>query len=246
MAQNDALSDGEEFDLSESDTDALFASPSSRLKPKRRSKATELNSQEGIRQQSHASKDVELNGEVAREAALHKELAGLCTINQTIEGAIDGLERARSNMDTVSHTVRDASTLLQTWTRILSQTEHNQRLILDPSWRGASQDLADLENESLFKQQEKERRDLEEAQRREARARKAEEDERRKAENAGTKTPRGGRNRGQGTAKGAAISQSSGPSHSNSAARDTKSRVARAGNAIGRGPGSHRGRSRGM
>ncbi|KAI4093890.1 MAG: hypothetical protein L6R37_007327 [Teloschistes peruensis] len=207
MAQNDALSDGEELDLSESDTDALFASPSSRLKPKRRSKATEPNSQEGIRQQSHASKDVEVNGEVAREAALHKELAGLRTINQTIEGAIDGLERARSNMDTVSHTVRDASTLLQTWTRILSQTEHNQRLILDPSWRGASQDLADLENESLFKQQEKERRDLEEAQRREARARKAEEDERRKAENAGTKTPRGGRNRGRGTSRGAAVSR---------------------------------------
>lgn len=147
---------------------------------------------------------------------------------------------------TVSHTVRDASTLLQTWTRILSQTEHNQRLILDPSWRGASQDLADLENESLFKQQEKERRDLEEAQRREARARKAEEDERRKAENAGTKTPRGGRNRGRGTSRGAAVSQSSGPSHSNPAARDTRSRVARAGNVIGRGPCSHRGRSRGM
>ncbi|KAL9583975.1 MAG: hypothetical protein Q9212_002397 [Teloschistes hypoglaucus] len=231
MAQKDAIPDEEELDLSESDTDALFASPSSRLKPKRRSKNSELNSQ-GVRQQSHASKDGELDDQEAREAALRKELAGLRTINQTIEGAIDGLERARSNMDT--------------WTRILSQTEHNQRLILDPSWRGASQDLADMENESLLKQQEKERRDLEEAQRREARARRAEEDERRKAENTGTKTPRGGRNRGRGTSRGAAASQSSGPSHSNSVARDTRSRVARAGNAIGRGPGSHRGRSRGM
>ncbi|KAI4203742.1 MAG: hypothetical protein LQ350_001568 [Teloschistes chrysophthalmus] len=193
MAQKDAIPDGEELDLSESDTDALFASPSSRLKPKRRSRTTELNSQEGVRQQSHASKDGELNDQEARKAALHKELAGLRTINQTIEGAIDGLERARSNMDT--------------WTRILSQTEHNQRLILDPSWRGASQDLADLENESVLKQQEKERRDLEETQRREARARRAEEDERRKAENAGTKTPRGGRNRGRGTSRGAAASR---------------------------------------
>ncbi|KAI4257419.1 MAG: hypothetical protein LQ352_001655 [Teloschistes flavicans] len=263
MAQNDTVHDVEELDLSESDTDALFASPSSRLKPKGLSKSIKSNPQEAVGQQKRYPKDGEFNDEEAREAALHKELAGIRTINKTIEGAIDGLERARGNMDvcslsqcqksssidqmveTVSHTVHDASTLLQTWTRILSQTEHNQRLILDPSWRGASQDLANIENESLLKQQEKQRRELEEAQRREARGRRAEEDERSKAENAGTKTTRAGRNRGRGTSRGAAASQSTGQSYSDSNARDTKSRVARAGNAIGRGLGSHRGRSRG-
>ncbi|KAL8694680.1 MAG: hypothetical protein Q9218_000691 [Villophora microphyllina] len=245
MAQNGTLPNVEELDLSESDTDALFASPSSRSKPKSGPKCTKYDSREAVGQQSRSPKNEELNGEEAQEAALRKELAGIRTINQTIEGAIDSLERARSNMDTVSCTVHDASTLLNTWTRILSQTEHNQRLILDPSWRGASQDLADMENESLAKQQEKERREVEEAQRREARARKAEEDERRKAESVGTKTPRGGRTRGRGASRGTAASQSTAQSSSGITARDTGSRVARAGNAIGRNSGSHRGRLRG-
>lgn len=82
---------------------------------------------------------------------------------------------------TVSRTVNSASILLNTWTRILSQAEHNQRLILNPNWHGASQDIADMENEAARKQQEAERRELELQQRREEAARKAEE-ERKKAE----------------------------------------------------------------
>lgn len=85
---------------------------------------------------------------------------------------------------TVSRTVDSASTLLNTWTRILSQTEHNQRLILNPKWQGASQDIADMESEALAKQQATERRELELQQRREAAQRKAEEEERKKSETA--------------------------------------------------------------
>lgn len=88
---------------------------------------------------------------------------------------------------TVNNTVGAASTLLDTWTRILSQTEHNQRLILDPTWRGASQDMADLEAEVEAKQQAALRREAEEQERKAAAARKADEEERKRAAEA-TKT----------------------------------------------------------
>lgn len=118
-------------------------------------------------------------------------------------------------------------TLLNTWTRILSQTEHNQRLILNSHWLGASQDVADLENESIIKQQERERKEIEEIeemQRREASMKKAEE-ERNSAETANSRRGAGrgrlrGRSRGppsgfpkaagQGTARGASGANVSG------------------------------------
>lgn len=148
-------------------------------------------------------------------------------------------------IQTVSSTVNDASALLNTWTRILSQTEYNQHLILDPSWRGASQDIADMENDSILKQQEKERRELEEAQRREARARKTEDEERRKAESVGGKTPRGGRGRGRATSRAGMSGRISSQGSSTAPAKDASSRVARAGSSIGRGPSGYRGRSTG-
>ena len=108
-------------------------------------------------------------------------------------------------IQTVSRTVNSTSTLLQTWTRILSQTEHNQRLILNPAWQGANQDLADLEDEAAQKQQEAQRRHIEEQHRREAAVRKAEEDERRRAE-AVARGSRGSRGRGRVTGRGGATS----------------------------------------
>lgn len=89
----------------------------------------------------------------------------------------------------MSRTVNSASTLLNTWTRILSQTEHNQRLILNPNWQGATQDVADIENEAALRQQAAERREQELQQQREAAARKAEEEERKRR--LGVKSTRG-------------------------------------------------------
>ncbi len=66
--------------------------------------------------------------------------------------------------------------------RILSQAEHNQRLILDPTWQGASQDIADIEDEALEKQRAAERRETEEEERKKATARRAEEEDRKKTE----------------------------------------------------------------
>ncbi|SPO05050.1 uncharacterized protein DNG_07735 [Cephalotrichum gorgonifer] len=134
------------------------------------------------------------------EAALRKELEGVKNVNRAIEGIISSLERTRDNMKTVSGTVSGTSTLLNTWTRILSQTEHNHRLIEDPSWRGATQDLVDIEAEAIQKQQEAERRLTEEHRRREEAKRRAEEEEMRRQ--AGTAAPtrgsRGLRSRGRG------------------------------------------------
>jgi hypothetical protein len=105
-------------------------------------------------------------------------------------------------MQTVSKTVDNASTLLNTWTRILSQTEHNQRLILNPDWNGSTQDLADIESEALQKQQEAERRAAEAEQRREEARRKAEDDERRRAVGTGPSSSRLGRGVPRGRVRG--------------------------------------------
>nr|KAK5440413.1 hypothetical protein LTR18_007701 [Exophiala xenobiotica] len=117
-----------------------------------------------------------------REESLHRELEGVRQVNETIEGLIQSLNKAKDNMKTVNNTVGAASTLLNTWTRILSQTEHNQRLILDPSWHGASQDIADIDDEALEKQRAAERQEAEEQERKVAAARRAEEEEKRRTE----------------------------------------------------------------
>ncbi|KAL7928533.1 DASH complex subunit Duo1 domain-containing protein [Trichoderma chlorosporum] len=115
-----------------------------------------------------------------RDAMLRKELEGVRSINRVIEGVIGTLQRTGGNMESVSKTVSNASALLNTWTRILSQTEHNQRLILDPTWKGATNDLAEIEAEALRKQQAEARRAAEEEARREEVRRRREEDEQRR------------------------------------------------------------------
>ncbi|KAM0463056.1 hypothetical protein ACHAPV_003181 [Trichoderma viride] len=117
---------------------------------------------------------------VDRDAMLKKELDGVRKINEVIEGVIGTLQRAGGNMESVSKTVSNASTLLNTWTRILSQTEHNQRLILDPAWKGATDDLAEIEAEALRKQQAAARKAAEEEERKEELRRRREEDEQRR------------------------------------------------------------------
>ena len=171
MARNDitplelnslALSDSDDHD-----TEDLFASPSLPTKGTRREQRPETSNPQPSAHPS-TTKEEEI---AAHEASLRQELSSIRTMNQVISGVVDSLEKAKSNMETVSATVSNASNLLTTWTRILSQTEYNQRLILNPQWQGASQDVADGENEVLLRRQEKERREPEEARREEARAR---------------------------------------------------------------------------
>ncbi|KAH0604408.1 uncharacterized protein H6S33_006785 [Morchella sextelata] len=120
---------------------------------------------------------------ISRDDALRAELAGVRKINSVIEGVVASLDKAKDNMEvrpqlpasssqrqigekanqaavlqTVSQTVANANTLLDLWIRILSQTEHTQRLLLSGHWQGATQDLDDIEAETANKAQEAERR----------------------------------------------------------------------------------------
>jgi hypothetical protein len=164
--------------------------------------------------------------EKSRDAQLRQELENVRKINQVIEGVVESLEKAKNNMDvrnpspskstpisnysqTVSRTVTSASTLLQTWTRILSQTEHNQRLILNPTWQGATQDLAAIEQDEVQRQRDTQRRQIEEQQRREAAARKAEEEERKREAAAASRGTRGARGRVRGSARAGSSTASS-------------------------------------
>ena len=227
------------------DTEDLFASPSMPIKARRPEQRPEkLNFQPPA-----DPPDTEEVHTAAHEASLRRELASVRTMNQVISGVVESLEKAKTNMETVSATVSNASNLLTTWTRILSQTEHNQRLILNSRWQGASQDIADGENEVMLRQQEKERREAEEASREEARAREKEEEERRRmTEGPTTKGPRG-RGRGVGRAVGRAAGNGyvgvGGQGGIRGTARAGGATPGRVGSGIGRGMGSGRARVRG-
>ncbi|RMX76721.1 hypothetical protein D0869_10467 [Hortaea werneckii] len=145
----------------EDDTEDLFASPSTsgantqKHTPTSNASSAHKQSQPRTRSQSET-----------RDARLHAELERVREVNRVIEGVTSSLEKAKANMGTVQRTVENASTLLATWTRILSQTEHNQRLILNPQWQGATQDVEDIESEELRRQQESERKDYWESEKR--------------------------------------------------------------------------------
>ncbi|KAL1606992.1 hypothetical protein SLS59_002694 [Nothophoma quercina] len=231
--------------LSDSDTDALFDTPTAR-KNKQRAQDAGAEAGEGAAGKVRA-KESHYTAEEAREAALRRELESVRNVNKVIEGVVESLQKAKDNMGTVSKTVQNASTLLQTWTRILSQTEHNQRLILNPQWQGATQDMVDIEEEENHRKQAVERRAAEEQARREAAARRAEE-ERRKAE-AGPPKP-ATRGRGRGTRpRGTSTSTTSsgyvgvGGQTGRGVSRSDSTR-GRAGSGIGRGLRA-RGRGRG-
>ncbi|KAJ8105418.1 hypothetical protein OPT61_g10191 [Boeremia exigua] len=184
----------DDLSLSDSDSDALFDTPAARKNQQRVQDAGA--EAEGAAAGKARTKESHYSTEEAREAALRRELESVRNVNKVIEGVVESLQKAKDNMGTVSKTVQNASTLLQTWTRILSQTEHNQRLILNPQWQGATQDMQDIEEEEAHRKQAVERRAAEEQARRDAAARKAEE-ERRRAE-AGPPKP-AVRGRGRGT-----------------------------------------------
>ncbi|KAK4942059.1 hypothetical protein LTR10_018095 [Elasticomyces elasticus] len=186
-----------------------------------------------------------------REQSLRRELESVRQVNQAIEGVIQSLNKARDNMKTVNGTVVAASTLLNTWTRILSQTEHNQRLILDPSWHGASQDIADIEEEALEKQRAAERREAEEQERKMAAARMAEEEEKRKADLAAKQSrptsARGGRIGAGGRVPSASSSyvKVGGSGSSSSGSKRGTSSTGRGTSGIGRGISGRGSRGRG-
>lgn len=249
MAQNGTTPNLDSLSLSDTsadDTEDLFASPS--VPSKKQAKAAQRLDPSQEKPSSTSLHDTEEDALAAHEASLRRELSSLRNMNQVITGITSSLEKAKSNMDTVSATVNNASTLLTTWTRILSQTEHNQRLILNPNWQGASQDIADGENEEVLRQQEKERREADEVRRaREREAEREEEERRRMTEGPSTKGTRGrgrGTGRGTGRAGGSGYLGVEGQGGVRGTARGGT--PGRTGSGIGRGLSGSRGRGRGV
>ena len=223
------------------ETEDLFASPSE--KPSNRSKGS--GNIESLQKSIPAqTPDFEEDTNATHEEALRIELASLRSMNTAIAGITASLEKAKTNMETVSATVNNASTLLTTWTHILSQTEHHQRLILSPDWHGASQDLVDVENEGVQKKQEHDRRVAEEEKRAKQRETEREEEERRRALES-SKALRGktGKLSGRGTTRAGGYVGVGGQGGARGTARGGS--VGRAGSGIGRGLGGSRGRGRG-
>lgn len=223
--------------LQDEEEEDLFASPESGATTQKHTPSTTTNNDAQTRTESrHEASE-------AREARLQAELERVREVNKVIEGVTASLEKAKSNMGTVHNTVNNASTLLATWTRILGQTEHNQRLILNPQWQGATQDMEDLENEEIRRQAEAERRAVEEQRRREEAQRKAEEDERKKAAAAAAPARRGSR---VGGTRGAASSTTS--RYTGVGGQTGRGRggiPASRGSGIGRGSSVAKGRGRG-
>jgi len=201
--------------------------------------------------QVHTGKTKYDDGE-SKEAALRNELQSVRKVNEAIEGVIDSLNKAQSSMKSVNQTVNSASILLNTWTRILSQTEHNQRLILNPAWQGASQDHADQEQEVYARQQAAERRELEEQERRAAAAKRAEDEERRKAEAATRTSNPSQRGKGRPPGRATNTTQATTPGYvpmggqgTKGGSRGSSTGARRTTSGIGRGIGSGRGRGAG-
>jgi hypothetical protein len=251
--------DLEGLNLSDSD-DHLFDSPVDLKAQAKISALTNGKSGEATQHNKTHPGESSYDAEEIREAQLRQELENIRKINTVIEGVVESLEKAKTNMEvshiwfhfsgneasanldsdqTVNRTVASASTLLQTWTRILSQTEHNQRLILNPSWQGATEDLAAIEAEELQRQRDAHRRQYEEQQRREAAARKAEEDERKREAAALSRGTRGTRGRVRGARAGSSVSGTSSGYGVGGSGRTTPARgasgTARSGSGIGRG-----------
>jgi len=216
--QSLALSDSEEDNTSE-----LFASPSraARNKSISNSKAQDgpLQPKSESKYDAEAAREAALKRELEGVRNINEVIEGVLSSLEVAKGNMDvsfhlqfinsTLLECKINMkdmsfmltqlckQTVSRTVTNASTLLNTWTSILSQTEHNQRLLLNPNWKGASADIADIENEQVLKAQAAERRVAEEERRREEAKRRAEEEERQRQAGTATVT-RGGGGTGRG------------------------------------------------
>lgn len=91
--------DMERLDLSESDNEDLFASPSKASKSSQKPAAKPSESSNAPPQRNGESK---YDAEAAREASLKKELESVRSINEVIEGVVASLESAKGNMDVSS------------------------------------------------------------------------------------------------------------------------------------------------
>jgi hypothetical protein len=82
------------LNLSDSDSDATFDTPAVKKNKKKAQEDASAGATAGkTRKESHYTT------EEAREAALRKELENVQNVNRVIEGVVESLEKAKSNMD---------------------------------------------------------------------------------------------------------------------------------------------------
>ena len=104
MASNGISSQMDRLDLSDTDTEDLFASPSraekkKNQKPKNSTSDVPKTPSSSSRPNAATPVESKYDTEEAREAALRKELAGIRNINHVVEGVVESLEKVKGNMD---------------------------------------------------------------------------------------------------------------------------------------------------
>ena len=82
------------LDLSDSESEDLFASPT---KPSKKSQTGPSNPAEN--NAAPRNGESKYDAEAAREISLKRELEGVRSINEVIEGVVSSLETAKGNMD---------------------------------------------------------------------------------------------------------------------------------------------------
>jgi DASH complex subunit Duo1 len=86
----------DKLDLSDEENEDLWASPSRATNKSSKSNSKSLDS---TNTSASLPGESQYDAEHAREEALQKELQGVRSINEVIEGVISSLERAKGNMD---------------------------------------------------------------------------------------------------------------------------------------------------
>ncbi len=88
------------LDLSDSDAEDLFASPSAKGKKPECSGKDEAPQASGSQTASKSRNgESRYDSEDAREASLRRELDSVRSINQVMEGVLESLDRAKGNME---------------------------------------------------------------------------------------------------------------------------------------------------
>lgn len=94
------MPDIEALELSEPDTDDLFASPSRpNKKADAEGKGKDAEAPNATTSHKTWNGESRYDNEEAREALLRKELESVRSINQVMEGVVESLERAKGNME---------------------------------------------------------------------------------------------------------------------------------------------------
>ncbi|KAF9119549.1 hypothetical protein BGW39_000230, partial [Mortierella sp. 14UC] len=82
------------------------------------------------------SASVGAGGGVGGMTSLLTELEETRRLVKTFDAIDTSMAEARDKLKTFYKTADETNTLLDMWIRVLSQTEHTQKLLQDPAWEG--------------------------------------------------------------------------------------------------------------